>query len=355
MGLAALFHRSGILAYLRDQWRAEDASTRRDLKAYSTREVNASAASVRGEVRQLRADHEGRFDAEHASVSGRLETLEHEVERLRAVLAMNAERRETRHPHALEFDRIAAHVLDAIARAPLHHDPTAHLVIRSLFPDDTYLALLDSIPPDACFTQRDRTKQNFRLREAGVAPDFTLRVSSFVEDRIIPEVVVPALLRRFQSRIEDAYAQRHGPLGPAVAALPHVASAGRLMLRRRGYHLDPHIDPSRVILTCLTYWARPGDSAAFGTQLFRINGTPAIDRTSTYYPEHHGHACDLVTTVPFIANTAVVFLNVGAAHGADIPTDARNDTKRYAYQFYVSPDPKSVAAILGGPVDDDAD
>jgi hypothetical protein len=57
--------------------------------------------------------------------------------------------------------------------------------------------------------------------------------------------------------------------------------------------------------------------------------------------------CDLVKTVPFRPNTAVAFLNAGAAHGADIPRDAPKDTERYAYQFYVSPEPGALAAIVG--------
>jgi hypothetical protein len=51
--------------------------------------------------------------------------------------------------------------------------------------------------------------------------------------------------------------------------------------------------------------------------------------------------------VPFGPNTAVAFLNYGAAHGADIPKTAPGDTERYAYQFYVSPEPDALAAIVG--------
>jgi hypothetical protein len=40
------------------------------------------------------------------------------------------------------------------------------------------------------------------------------------------------------------------------------------MPRRPGYHLEPHRDPKRSLLTCLLYLARPGDSDAQGTQLF---------------------------------------------------------------------------------------
>ena len=86
---------------------------------------------------------------------------------------------------------------------------------------------------------------------------------------------------------------------------------------------------------------------AFGTQLFRIQGSPQIDQTRTYYPEREGFPCELVKTVPFRANSAVAFLNAGAAHGADIPASAPETTERYSYQFYVSAEPTALAQVIG--------
>jgi hypothetical protein len=214
-------------------------------------------------------------------------------------------------------------------------------------------AILDAIPPEACFSQRDPTKQNFRPARGEMAPEFTAEAWHFFEQQIVAAAVLPALVRAFQPYIATAYREIYGAQADAVAALPLRATGGRLMLRRPGYHLDPHLDPRRVIVTCLTYFAFPGDDSQFGTQFFRINQPPAIDRTSTYFPEAHGYLCELVRAVPFTPNTAVAFLNYNVAHGADIPVTAPKRTRRYAYQFYVAPDPKDAAAILGGPVEDD--
>ena len=128
------------------------------------------------------------------------------------------------------------------------------------------------------------------------------------------------------------------------------------MLRRPGYHLQPHLDPQRVIVTCLLYLAKPGDNTDFGTQLFSLNAAPNIEKSKTYYPHESGYVSTLAKTVTFVPNTAVAFLNAGAAaHGATIPETAPADTKRYAYQFYISPDPAALAAITGemagGPLD----
>ena len=271
------------------------------------------------------------------------------VQRLCDVLMVNAEHREARYqPAALEFDRVAAHVSKAISAASMHANPVAHVVIESLFPEDTYRALLDAIPPDLCFTQRGRPKQNFTLSTGAVAPDFSVRVWSFIEQLVTPNVITPTLMQRFHSSVGDAYAARYGDLGPRVAALPHQASTGRLMLRRPGYHLDPHFDPKRVTVTFLLYLARAGDSDAFGTQFFLVTNRPQVDRTNTFFPGHHGYECKFEKTVPFKPNTAVAFLNFASgAHGADIPATTPETTKRYSYQFYISPEPVPLAALTG--------
>jgi hypothetical protein len=100
------------------------------------------------------------------------------------------------------------------------------------------------------------------------------------------------------------------------------------------------------VVTCLIYFARPGDDESYGTTFYRIDGSPVIDRLNTFYPEQQGHRCDLVKTAPFRPNTAVAFVNAGGAHGADIPKSAPAETTRYAYQFYVSPEPTALAALI---------
>ena len=68
----------------------------------------------------------------------------------------------------------------------------------------------------------------------------------------------------------------------------------------------------------------------------------------TLFPGHHGYECKFEKTVPFKPNTAVAFLNFASgAHGADIPATTPETTKRYAYQFYISPEPVALAAFTG--------
>jgi hypothetical protein len=118
------------------------------------------------------------------------------------------------------------------------------------------------------------------------------------------------------------------------------------MLRSAGYHLGPHRDPKRSMLTCLLYLARPGDSETYGTQIFRVADDGDASYKQTFYPEQEGHACELVKVVPFKANSMLAFLNSRGAHGVTIPADAPPDLERYSYQFYIAPKNEELSALI---------
>jgi hypothetical protein len=343
----------GVVPYLRRQWRDDQQKSSQKLDMRLDKHLgrlDSRMATVADRLESLKE-----LSSALADATARLEGLEQGVKsltrqtrQLRAVLLFNAEHRERRHgPRAFEEDRVARHVAAAIDRTTLETDPMAHLVVDRLMPPETYDALVDAIPPAELFGDKDPRKQNFKLHTFDVAPEWTLTALGFMEDCLIPRMIVPGLLQKFEAHVSAAYSRKYGPtLGAQVAAIPHIATAGRLMLRRPGYHLDPHLDPDRVVVTCLIYFARPGDDESYGTSFYRIEGDPVIDRRNTFYPGQAGHRCDLVKTAPFRPNTAVAFVNAGGAHGAGIPASAPPDTERYAYQFYVSPEPAALAALV---------
>jgi hypothetical protein len=321
--------RGGILSYLRRRRPSTDVPGN-DLATLIAREIGSATKALRSELREVRE---------------RQRDLRTEVRLLHAVIAANGARLLDRHATAMDPELVGRHV-------PLDLRPTPHLVVERLLPDATYQALLDATPPDECFSDRDPVKQNFRPTQGKIIPDFTAVMWRFMEREIIANTMVPALMSRFKTHIDAVYGERYAERGPAVSALRHEATAGRLMLRRPGYHLAPHVDPRRVVVTCLIYLARPGDSEAFGTQFFSLNAVPVISSAKTYYPDQAGYTSALEKSVPFTPNTAVAFLNAGAAaHGATIPDHAPKDTKRYAYQFYISPDQAGLAAVTGETAD----
>ena len=238
----------------------------------------------------------------------------------------------------LRLEPIRAHILDAVDRAQVSNDPTTHAVIENILPADFYELVTAAIPPAELFPSRDPVKQDFHLDEhLAAAPAFTQRVWKFFDEDVVAGVLAPALHQRFHAAVIDHYAETAGGnFGERAAAIPHRGFAGRLHLRRPGYYLKPHLDPKRVVITGLVYFARPGDSEAYGTQLFRV-GKPFTSSTmGKFYPQDEGLPVELARTVPFRPNTLLAFVNSRAAHGAALPPDAPL-RERYAYQFYVKP------------------
>ena len=341
-----LLTKIGVLPYLRRRWRDDQQRSSDKVEARFDRHMTTVAARLEklDGLPRAPADTGERLQA----LEQRLRTLSRDADRLQAALRFNAEHRERRHgSDVFDESRVAQHIADAIERATLDPNPMPHLVVDTLLPPDTYEALVDAIPPVECFSDKDEHKRNFKLHEADIAPEWTVTALSFLEECVIPRMMVPGLLQKFETHVRATYVKKYGAtVGAQVAALPHMATAGRLMLRRPGYHLEPHLDPDRVVVTCLIYFARRGDDESFGTSFYSIDRSPVIDRRNTFFPEHEGYRCDLVRTAPFRPNTAVAFVNADGAHGAEIPASAPPATERYSYQFYVSPDRAALAALL---------
>jgi hypothetical protein len=359
--VSAVLHRLGVVRQLKALWRrdleavearaaarVEKAEAGRQaihssLKSLereqrtATRQVGESAAAVSA----LTADVAQLTDA-FRKLEGRALALEQVIER---------DRRQT---SALEAFRcgvksgtVARHVAASIAAAPIIGDPAPMLVVDRLFPDDVYATFLDAIPPEAAFAVKDRTKSDYRAQKPRAAiPQLSADVWRYLDDELIPRTMVPTIGERFAGFVSEYYRDLLGAdIGARVAALTMEATDARLMLRRPGYHLEPHLDPKRVLLTGLLYFARPGDSEEYGTSFYRVDGRVVRHHASTYYPVASGHRCDLVRTVPFRPNSAVVFLN-SVAHGADLPASLPKTTERYALQFYVGPPIEALRAIL---------
>ena len=246
----------------------------------------------------------------------------------------------------LDASRVGAHVREAIAGAALEMVPCRHLVVENALPADFYALLIEAIPPDVFFDDRDPIKQNlvFPL-ESG--PALTARAWGFMDAVVSGDIIREAVVERFRPLLLDHLDTIFGAdARDRAETLPYLTEGGRLMLRRPGYGLRPHRDPKRAMLTCLLYLARPGDDERYGTQLFRVEQDGESRYKQTYYPEGDGLTCHLETTVAFRPNTMLVMLNSHGAHGVRIPADAPADLKRYSYQFYVAPRNEALSALV---------
>ena len=286
----------------------------RDLEA-SLGDVRESLAAIQSELAELR-----RF-------------------RRRVALREWTETRDALLPQAdrLSADAVRPHIIDAIARADVRTEPTAHMVVENVLPPDFYRLLAAAIPPGELFPDRDPVKQDFEMSALEQAPLLTQRVWRFFDEEVVASILAPAVFERVRGAVVEHYAETGGmTFGTRAAAIGHRTFAGRIQLRRPGYHLGPHLDPKRVVVTGLLYFPRPGDTEAYGTQLFRVNRPFVASGMKTFFPESVGLTCEVAHTIPYRPNTMLAFVNSKAAHGATLPPGASLE-ERYTYQFYVKP------------------
>jgi hypothetical protein len=262
---------------------------------------------------------------------------------LRAVLMRDAEleRHLPRLEDILRDERTSPHITEAVGRAGLQRYPFPYVVVDQVFPEELYAALIRSLPPLELFSDRPVNKQQltvpFRL-----APAYSRRVWRFVTAVVVPKFVMPAVVEKFRAPLDEWIAQNWPEISPASVALE--TSDGRILLRRRGYRIPPHRDPKWAFITGILYLARRGDSEAWGTHLYSVDGDEDARGASPHWIDPT--RCRSVDEVAFRANRMLLFLNSVGAHGAHIPEDAQPEAlERYIYQFRIGPTVASMAML----------
>lgn len=336
---------SALLETLRPRSLARTAKTVADLAA-ATRDLRRTV----GGLADGAAKTEGRTAALEAEVRKLREALgevrRHES-RLRAIYLREVEQEGALAAldGVLQREAIAAHVERAIAAAPLRLDPLPHVIVERLFPEPFYDAVLQGIPPVELFdgaANKQRIVVPFEM-----APAFCRRVWGFLVDEVIEPALRPALLRTLRAPLCEWLGATWPELaeGAFDADVRMQATDGRILLRRRGYLIPPHRDPKWGFITCLLYLARPGDSPAWGTQLYSVEEDAEAGNVAPHWIREE--RCRLVTDVPFRPNTMLAFLNSHGAHGARIPESAEPpDLERYVYQFRIGPTADSIRRLV---------
>src|SRR5262245_42682703 len=292
--LEQLLKRANLITRLRGAWRhdADEAlkPVRKELRRL-TREVD--------ELRTLLQD-----------TSVRAARGDRNAAQLRMIAELNdqQQRELAALPAVLDTRQVTANVRNAIATATMRADPFHHIVVEQLLPPRVYDVLVKALPPSVFFSEHDPVKQDLPL-PLTFGPLLATAVWNFVDDALARQMIQPAVLEKFHEPLQQHYETMFGAeFVERANQMPHLPSGGRLMLRRPGYHLEPHRDPKRSLLTCLLYLARPGDSDAHGTQLFRVANDDDAQFKQTYYPTDHGHPCEVTDTVPFPTHTILLSL-----------------------------------------------
>ena len=271
-----------------------------------------------------------------------VERLRIQTEQLLAIQRLDWDQRNdlARLDRLLDKEATRRHVCARIESTPLLMDPFPHVVIDSWLPDAVYERAIEAMPPPVFFAS-DRDAH--WTVPSGVAPAYSREVWGFIANSVVGDVLHDALNRKFAGAVRDYVRSFCGPAADDVNLDLHT-SDGRIMLRRPGYDLRPHRDPRWGFITGIAYLAREGDVEANGTRLYRVRGDAEAPSSRVYYLDES--QCELVTEVPFRANSLLVFLNSSGAHAASIPKDAPPDLERYIYQFRMGPTGKVINRLL---------
>jgi hypothetical protein len=246
---------------------------------------------------------------------------------------------------------IVAHVRERVASAPVFTDPFPHVVIDQLLPATAFQTLREAVPPEEFFVGAKPRTKDLRSIDRAVIPTFSRAVWRSMSRDVVRGVLAPAMAERFRPYARNFLRMSVGDqFVDEALALPLKVHGLRIMLRRAGWKLPPHMDPKDQFVTTLLYLGGPGEPELYGTQLFRVEDNPNfVGRwANTYYPEDEGLRCELVKTMPFRGNLCLSFLNLGGgAHGADVPGNAQPpDLERRVFQFYMGPDRPALEALV---------
>ena len=241
--------------------------------------------------------------------------------------------------------RIAEHVSGAIAAAQMCSRPCPWMVIDDLLPTPVYDALITGLPPVEQYNHVPLNRGHL-LVPFTVAPAYSRRIWQYMARDIVPDLIRPAVIARFNDVLQAFVTECFPAAGPELrAALEYPVSDGRILHRTRGYRIKPHRDPRWGFITCIFYLAREGDDESWGTQFLEVeDDRPAEGAQPLWIDEAR---CRQVADVTFKPNRLLVFLNSTGAHAASIPEDAMPvDLERYIYQFRIGPKSSSIAKLV---------
>lgn len=281
-------------------------------------------------VARARAAEAARIEREQQAATERLDR-----EQAGALAAVEA---------ILDREAIAAHVREAVQRATLHLDPCPYIVVDRWLPDAVYRAMIEAMPPAIFFADRPPLARHRVLVPFDTGPAYARRVWSFIARDVVEATLGEALRQKFREPL-DAYIATFCPRWLDEPDQRLRVSDGRIMLRRPGYVIDTHRDPKWGFVTALVYLAREHDSETYGTQLYRVHGDAEASDDKPLWID--SARCELVTSVPFRANSMLAFLNSTGAHGASIPADARPaNLERYVYQVRLGPGSAGIERLI---------
>ena len=212
----------------------------------------------------------------------------------------------------LSFDaalrsRLTSHLMRTVHAMPLETDPFPHIVIRSFFPEDVYDQLLRTIPDYSLFEafayekhqlqDGSSNRKRFQLTNASIQ-QLTAGQQRFWMT-IRSALGSPELKSAIFQKLAPGLAFRYGISPSEATKLPGFALP-ELFHETRGYHIAPHPDTRRKVVTMQIALPRDNSHSHLGTEFYRRSLNPM-----SWLREPRGF--ETVKRMPFERNTAYAF------------------------------------------------
>jgi len=204
---------------------------------------------------------------------------------------------------------LSAYLAWRIRQAKRHDDPFGHCVVSEIFPEDIYRQLLANRPPfELAESVMSKSfyadRRHFPLDHIAAVNPAMAKFWSQIYAAIKSQSVLQAFLDVFEGERFLAIMKNHG-----VAAIPDV----RLLCDVAGFNLGPHKDHYTRLGSIVFNLADSRTPADIGTAIYRRNDgrvyfDNGLHRPFGVYSRH--------SRVSFVANSALVFLNLGDAYHA---------------------------------------
>jgi hypothetical protein len=222
--------------------------------------------------------------------------------------------------------RLAERLAALVAAARIEPVPAPYIFIENVFPDDLYANILRQFDLAAPFFKEkvhvtgERYFGSYSERmEIGLADLRVLSpVAAFWEEifrALKSEAFFTALLGKFRPGFEA----RFGKAAATPALRGRIARTMLLCHHRPGFHVGPHTDAPRKVLSCVINCAERPGLEHLGTVLY----LPKQKGLTSDGTEHLNPASfDRVRVIPFRPNSVLIFLrNDVLFHGVEPVTE----------------------------------
>ena len=238
-------------------------------------------------------------------------------------------------------ERLSEHFASALERTELRRDPSPHLFIENVLPDEFYDSMVEHLP------LKSDVYKGWAIGKAAGKTHYQQRKQIYIHNRAMlekfdlgtPEVrefwlnfqtwfmskeLQDLMLSPFEPELKERFD------GQILPSNGEVVTNGMINFHEAGYFIGPHPDTVDRIVTAIFYLAEDGAPEDMGTHFYR-----PID--PSYASVKHGEFSDFnrVSTAPYRRNSAVLFLRTrNSYHGVEPITEEMSaKSKRYVLQY----------------------